>query len=400
MATAWKNEQWLYYRGGQGNYDYWGNLGIDSVTRNGSNVTVSGYIRFTAKGLSGYGSSYNWGVTATPTNGSTVTILNNNETIYNGTNKDVWFSTTLTNVAAGATSANISVTYTAWYNQTHTSTYWSETKTWSVSFPASGSAPSGGYVNSLTATWNSVTGTYGITSDGGSTLTKLIFKVLKAPYVAFVPAREYRATNPGNMSLNPRTKTVDNSSDTENNPTWTFKGCDLYYAGIYASNSIGEYRYQDGSVYSPPAPGQLSYQEPESGNIYTVNYVGVPANNNPDYDPSWLTRTVRYKVGSGDWTYIENDTVVALDTTTTSTITIPASSSAVVEAWMVYHGAQSEVSSVTIVNNNSPVNLYGSVNDETALITKLYGSVNGESVKIEKLYASVEGVARKVFEDV
>ena len=101
MATAWKNEQWLYYRGGQGNYDYWGNLGIDSVTRNGSNVTVSGYIRFTAKGLSGYGSSYNWGVTATPTNGSTVTILNNNETIYNGTNKDVWFSTTLTNVAAG-----------------------------------------------------------------------------------------------------------------------------------------------------------------------------------------------------------------------------------------------------------------------------------------------------------
>lgn len=264
-----------------------------------------------------------------------------------------------------------------------------------------GSAPSGGYVESLTSTWNSVTGKYGITSDGGNTLNRLIFKVLKAPYVAGVPAREYRATVPGDMSLNPRTRTVNNSSDTENNPTWTFKGCDLYYAGIYASNSIGEYRYQDGSVYTPPAPGQLSYVDPENVGTknYTVSYTGVAANNATDYTPSELVRTVRYKIDGGSWVYQEQDTQATITDVTTFTLPLPASSVATVEAWMTYRGLQSEVSTITITNSNSPVNAYCSVNDETALVDKIYGSVNDVTAKVVKVYASHEGVARKVFED-
>lgn len=362
-------------------------LDVWDVVHSGDTLTFKATVR--AKVTSG-NLHYN-GVSVSLTGGGS--ISRNMNPVSTGQSVDFGTFSCSIGVPASTTSCDVTASLNA-------GTVASGSARWTLTFGQGGSAPSGGYVSSLTSTWNSVTGTYGITSDGGSTLTNLIFKVLKAPYAAGVPAREYRATVPGDMSLNPRTRTVDNSSNTENNPTWTFKGCDLYYAGIYASNSIGEYRYQDGSVYTPPAPGQLSYQEPESGTSYTINYVGVPANNNPDYDPSWLTRTVRYKVGSGDWTYIENDSVVALDVATVSTISIPASSSAIVEAWMTYHGAQSTVSSVTIVNSNSPVNAYCSVNDEAVLVDKIYGSVNSATAKIVKAYASHEGVARKVFEDV
>lgn len=269
----------------------------------------------------------------------------------------------------------------------------------SGSVPSKGSVPSGGYVNNLSSTWNSVTGTYGVTSNGGVELNANELKVLMAPYVAGVPARQYNAST---SSIGPRTVTVTNSSPTANDPTWVIKGCGLYYTGVYAANQIGAYRYQGPTIYTPPAPGQFSYTDPGGvgPKTYTVNFTGMAANNVTDYDPSELTRTVRYKIDDGQWVYQQESVQAAITDNTTFSVTIPASSNATVEGWMNYRGNSSELVSVVITNSNSPVDLYGSVNGETTLITKLYGSVNGESVKIEKLYASVDGVARKVFEDV
>lgn len=262
-----------------------------------------------------------------------------------------------------------------------------------------GNAPSGGYVNDLSATWNTITGTYGVTSNGGVALTANEFKILMAPYVSGVPARQYNASTSG---IGPRTVTVTNSSPTANNPTWTIKGCGLYYTGIFAQNQIGDYRYQGPTIYTPPAPGQFSYTDP--GGIgpktYTVNFTGVAANNVTDYTPSELTRTVRYKINDGQWVYQQESVQAAITDNTTFSVTIPAGSNAIVEGWMNYRGSSSESVSVVITNSNSPVGLYGSVYGRTVAIRKLYGSYNGETVKIKKLYGSVEGVARKVYEDV
>lgn len=268
----------------------------------------------------------------------------------------------------------------------------------SGSVPNKGSAPSGGYVNNLSSTWNSVTGTYGVASNGGHTLDEIILKILKDPYVPGVPAREHEDSG----GIGPRTVTITNSSHEFNNPSWTFKGCGLYYTGVYARNAVGEYRYQGPTIYTPPAPGQFSYTDPGGvgPKTYTVNFTGVAANNATDYTPSELTRTVRYKINDGQWVYQQESVQAAITDNTTFSVTIPASFNATVEGWMNYRGNSSESVSVVITNSNSPVDLYGSVNGEATLITKLYGSVNGESVKIEKLYASVDGVARKVFEDV
>ena len=81
-------------------------------------------------------------------------------------------------------------------------------------------------------------------------------------------------------------------------------------------------------------------------------------------------------------------------------MSIAPGSYATVEAWMNYHGMSSEVSTVTIPNNNDPFFIYGSANGESVATIKWYGSVDNLSTKIIKIYGSHEGVARKLFEDV
>ncbi len=193
---------------------------------------------------------------------------------------------------------------------------------------------------------------------------------------------------------------IDNTTNTANlGGDFTLKGMLPVYPYAWASNTVQSASSIGSVYYLPPAPGSASYTD-DDNDEYTIRYTGVVANNVTDYTASELTRTVRYKIGSGDWVYIENGTQMALDAVTSETIEILPTQSATVEAWMTYRGKNSAVSTFTISNSNDPVYLYGSVNGEATKIRHFYGSVNGETVKITKLYASVNGVARKVFEDV
>lgn len=152
-SSGWLGEQFIVQR--SSNISYYGNLYISSITRSGTNVTVSGKIRFTAKGTSSYSSYYNYGVQADPAGSQGfITILGNNVSISNGSNKDVGFSTTVSNVAATATSMSFGVRYVAWLNSGHTSSYWDVTKNWTIHFESGGTAPSG-----LSATISSYTDT-------------------------------------------------------------------------------------------------------------------------------------------------------------------------------------------------------------------------------------------------
>ena len=194
---------------------------------------------------------------------------------------------------------------------------------------------------------------------------------------------------------------IDNSSSNLGGD-FTLKGMLPVYPYAWASNTVQSASSIGSVYYLPPAPGSLTYTTVASGSDIdcTLNYVGVAADSYDGYTAADLTRTVRYKGDQdADWTYIENGTQIALTTATTETVTIAATHSVVVEAWMTYKGKNSAVSTVTVVNNNDPVALYASVNGEATKVIKLYGSVNNETVAIKKLYASVDGVARLVYED-
>lgn len=269
----------------------------------------------------------------------------------------------------------------------------------SVSFTAtSGTAPSSLSSSITASTWNSVTmngsASYGNPSGiSGRSLTVGV----NINGTSLANRRELNTQNVTSVS-----GVVINNSSSNLGGAFDLKGMLPVYPFAWASNTV-QSASSIGSVhYLPPAPGSLTYTTTASGSdiVCALNYVGVAADNDTSYTAADLTRTVRYKGDEdADWTYIENGTQIALTTVTTQSLTIAATHNVVVEAWMTYKGKNSDVSTVTVVNNNDPVNLYASVNGVTTKVIKLYASANNETVKVKKLYGSVNGVARLVYED-
>ena len=267
---------------------------------------------------------------------------------------------------------------------------------WTVTFPASTSAPTGLYINNISSTWDSVSGTVGLTSYGtGSGTKRLQMLVLYEEYVAGLPHR-YDRTTSGALSYN---ATVDNNSTAAGAGGIDIKGCGLYYTGVYVNNGSESSRLAGPSIYTPPAPVIFNYVRIGETDQWQVTLTGDPNNNNTDYTAAQLTRSLRYKIDNGSWVNVETAEVKAIDATTIVTITVPATSTATIEGWMTYQGLNSEVGSITITNSDAPVHLYGSVNGQAKELVHVYGSVNGRAVKLTKIYASVGGVAKLVHVD-
>lgn len=614
-VPGWQGKQDLYVRSSY--ITYYGELYISSITRSGTDVTVSGKVAFGSRGTSGYSSSYVYGVQEKPQNGSWTKILGNNTSLSNGSYKESSFTVTVPNVSTSATSMSFSVDYKACYNSACSSTYWSKTVSWTLPIPV---APSGLGVDSITSGWDTnnnratISARAYLSSYGsGGTMKSLSLLALTQSYVAGLPHRYANITS-GATSY---TFTLSNGSSCSGAGCIDIKGASDYYLGVFADNGPSQSRYpypnkvytqpsplasltysqsqgatnvtvsftatggssslngsnnvttqyrystNGGSSYTswtsisgtatawtaksgsftcdygasvviqarqvyqgqysatkqvsftattgtapsggsvsitgstwntvslsasgvnygdpssisgralaigvhavndnttkrqgtvsnatsgsvvvdnnsvfpggtaltlkgmlavtpyvwanntvrsawvvddlsvvyhlPPAPGVLTYTAPAAGSTNaTVNYTGVVSNNITDYTAADLKRTVRYSVDGGAWVYEVNDVATAVDANTNFTISIPASKSAVVEAWMSYKGKESSHSSTTIVNGNAPVHLYGSVNGVAEEIVHLYGSVNGARKKLTKLYGSQNGVCKKIFED-
>lgn len=386
-SSGWQGERTLYSWGQCSSLAF--NLRVDSISHSGGTVYVSGVLRFVYHNGCGGTGYYNYTMSATPSGGSSVsygTWSSKGDGYY----QDRSFSGSFS-APASATSGNFNVTWSSTSGNNGTAT-------WGLSFGASSTAPSGLYANNISTTWNSVSGTVGLTSYGsGDTRYGLELIVLTQPYTEGKPHR-YSGVYDGSMSY---TTTVDNNSTAAQAGSITIKGCGLYYCGVYATNGTMTTRYQAGSVYTKPAPSQFSYTDPggTDSKTYPVTFVGDTVNNNTSYDTASLTRTIRYKIDNGSWVYVDNETVALLDYVTSFNVTVPAGSVATIEGWMTYHGGQSEVRTITLANTNTPVHLYGSVNNVSEEVVHLYGSVNGRAKKIKKLYASVGGVAKEVFVD-
>lgn len=415
MATSgWQEEKQLYNRGGAGNYVYYGRVRIDSISRSGTTVTVTGAIRFTAKGKSGYSSNYNYGVSAKH-NGSGAswqTVLSNNESISNGSSKDISFTATYKNVAASTTSLSLSVEYAAWYNSSHSSTYWDVTKSWTLSFDPGGTAPTGGAITYNSCTWNSANITSSVTSWGGLTGNFQAIVVTGSyngdaanatPTSWTVGRKVYKKNEVSSSTTSYTVNATDSNVDSAYNNPISIKGLLHYKLAYWNYNSAGRIDGLDDTLrYLPPAPSQFSYGTPTGSTDLTfpVTFAGVAANNHTTYDSANLNRTIRYKIGNGNWTYVDNGTVAAIDFATNFDVTVPAGQVATIEGWQTYHGMDSAVETITIANTNAPVALYGSVGGETKKLGPVYASVNGRTKKLIKIYASVGGVTKKVYEDV
>ena len=392
-SSGWQGQKNIYTY--SSNVTFIGNVNIQSITRSGTSVTVTGQIKFGARGTSGYGVTYNYGVRTRPSGGTWQKILSNGSWIYNGSSNDktVNFTRTLT-VPITDTTTTLTIQYQACYNSDCSSTYWSVSPSWTIDV-GTAVAPEDVTVAPDSATWNTITSTATVGNwDDLPSDKRIRLNVTTEPYTT--ASMNGRRTE--DITTSPATATINNSSTAFAYGAVNILGCGLYHTGAYVSAGGAAYRYAGGTIYTPPAPGAIVYQQADT-NDWQITYTGDPNNNNATYDTASLTRTVRYKIGTGSWVNIESSAVKAIDATTIATITIPAGQTATIEAWMEYHGQQSEVSATTITNGAAPVHLYGSVSGLSKEITHLYGSVGGRAVKITKLYASVGGSAKKIFED-
>lgn len=359
------------------------NLRIDSISHSGTTLTYTGVVQVVC--TSGYISYNNATVTLTGGGSKTINLnLSSGGTANTGT-----FSCTVNNVSASTTSKSVTASLSA-------GSVASGSASWTLSFNASTSAPTGLYINNISPTWNSVSGTIGLSSYGtGSGTKSLQMLVLEQTYVAGTPNRHETASS-GAMSAS---LTVTNNSTAGSGGSIDIKGCGLYYTGVYASNGSVASRLAGPTTYTPPAPVVFNYVRVGETTQWQVTLTGDPNKNVSNYTAAQLTRSMRYKIDDGSWVNVESAEVKAIDATTLVNITIPYGSTATIEGWMTYQNLNSEVSTITITNGDAPVHLYGSVNGESQLIRHLYGSVNGRSKKIVKLYASVGGVAKLIHID-
>lgn len=397
---AWLNEQtWFTY---SSNIRLIGNIYISSITHTGTNLRIKGTIAAGARGSSNYRFYYSdYTSYAQPEGGNKIALGAKGRTWKVGdSDVHVDFDVTLSNVAASATSRSF---YVNFYGPNTSSV--KATLRWTLSFSASGSAPSGGYITYNSCTWDSINATSGVSSWGGINGTLCLFVVTgttngdinDATTLGSYARREYWYGKTSELSH------TFNADDASTSGTWygtplSIKGL-LHYKIAYNNlNTAGTIAALDSTLrYLPPAPGQLAYSDPggEGTKNYSVVFKGDVDKNHTTYDTANLTRTVRYKVNdAAEWTYVVQDQQALIGDEATFTVRIPGSQSAVIEGWMTYHGLQSEVKTLTLYNGNAPSRMSGSVDGYSKLMYKAYGSVNGVSKEMVKAYGSVDGVSK------
>lgn len=398
-SSGWQNEQLVYNF--DANNKLYGNVYIESIDHTGTNLNVICRVAFGNRGTSGASCWFNNGVQVALNGRSWHNIVGNGQHITVGSG-DYYYpssgtrSITISNVPAGATSATLPVRFRSCNASDCSSTYFDTTKNWTLSFGASVTPPSGLTYSNQVVTWDSLTATIGASNWGSGGDQKVLqLKVLNQSYESGVSALQETSTGSNTATL-----TVTNMSE-QRSGTGTIPnllGCSTYYPGVYASNGAAAARLAQGAFTTPPAPGILGYTK--VANVYIFTYKGVPEDNNPNYQPSLLKRTFRYKIDNSSWEYIDNATQRAIDYESVANISVPAGSTAVIEGWNTYgaDNLQSKVSTMTVANTDAPVHAYGSIDGEAKEIKKLYGSVLGETKELLSLYASENGVAKKIYE--
>lgn len=242
-----------------------------------------------------------------------------------------------------------------------------------IDIPSQGSAPSGGYINNLTSYWDSTnneivvaTTAAGVTSIGSSALTNLNWNITEQPYTIGI-ARIARALTNGSASA------LSNSLNEYTGTTISVLPNSTYYRGLFASNSVGDYRYNGGAFTTVCAPATVSLNS-VTDTTATFGY-STPA------DGGVLSKTIEYSLDGSTW---NTGVTVSTGSASSGTFTITNLTASTT------YNVQTRVTTTSGSTAGATVAVTTSAPATTAAF---YGSVSGLSKKIKKMYGPVSVTA-------
>lgn len=294
-----------------------------TVSRSGNTVTLSG-MRVTLSGWpsGAYGSD------------SVSFTVNGTATGFTLSANQGSFSLNNTSFSVGATDTSRAVSWSSSDGYSGSFT---------VTFDANASEPTGLKTEITGRTWNSITLKTSVSSWGkGTGSNRLVIHVSPTKnnetYI-----RQAESTS------SPFTATLDNSSSSGSHTAFTMKGCHTLYPYIYAYNGAMESKKWGDAMYLPPAPlqsvtaGTQTYSGTNVARVVTITG-GNSTNNN---SVNVLTQ-YRYKVGSGSYSGWDSSLAQSTPwTAKTPTITTASNSEVTVEARQVYQSQISETKTLT-----------------------------------------------------
>lgn len=386
MAShGWQGQKYLYTP--MSGYDYYVDLWIETITHSGTTLHITGEVSLDNVGSSS--SWYNWYqpvyADVKSSGGSTlqsdIVIREANRSMAGGTHSSGSFDVTISGVSASTTSYTLRV-YTHEANNILNDNF-----SWTLSFDASGTAPSNGSISGLNSAYESGAITIkanSVSVNSSSSLSSFNFRVLNSAYSSDSTPCQYKAaTNGQAVSLTQANSTAGSGGGI------TIMGNKSYNTGLRAQNAFGTYRYNGPTVVTVCEPATISATS--SSDSIQVSYSTIA-------DGGYYTKTIEYSLDGG--TTWQTGTTISSGSATSGTFTLSG-----MDIGTTYTIKSRVKTTAGVVNNQDVVvtagfaKLYGSVNGDSEEIIKLYGSVGGESKAIKKLYGSVNGRAKLIYKE-
>ncbi len=273
-----------------------------SASRSGNTITVSGTFSVSQSG------SYNYNAIYAYVDGQTSwTKVKPYQT--SGGSWSANFSFSFTDASAG--SRTYTAVFQVWNNAETGPLGGSASTTFSVSWPAGGTAPSDGHIDGLSSAYNLDNGLIEFYADNVSvststTLTTSQFRILLTPNTGGGLAYQHVTfTNNSSAVLN-------QSNSIAGGGGVTIVPNQLYYSGIYAVNSAGDYYYNGPYVVAPAAPAECIISSNTSNSI-TVTYTTIA-------DGGYYDKFIEYSLDNeANWT---TGATISSSSATTGTFTV------------------------------------------------------------------------------
>ena len=360
------------------------NLYVNSITHTGTNLTIVGRIAWCTRQRTGSGGSTTFGYPCyvTPQGGSQYTVVAANTrqsvgTDYYAPSSSTFFTVTIPNVAASATSYTYSCAWSAPGN--NTGSYGGTTGGtvyWTLNFDQSGTTPTGldvtlASVQDTGATMAVTLGSYGSPSSEANRYIEAAI-MGQSTY-----GGQYRYDT--STAVTSATITVNNNSRTNSSNPLTIVPNTQYWYGAYASNTVMSTSTVKGTFITLPAYISDVAVNDVGGGEVVVSVLHAS-------EGSADTAYTEYSYDQTNWTIVQDTFRLTVHSATT--LYVRRSNSA----------GTTPVHTVSIVPATT-IKLYGSVNNQAKEIHKLYGSVNNQAVRIRKLYGSVNGRSKLIYED-
>ena len=347
-----------------------------SASRSGNTVTVSGTFSLSQSG--------SWNSNAIYAQVSGKTSWTKVKNSGSSTTGSASFSFSFTDSNAG------NPTYTAVFqvfNSSETSGIGGTASvSFSVSYPAAGTAPTGLAATDIIPDSDSFTATLSITGWGGTGSATTRYKELQVRTYnssSLVTPRRYQKVYGNSLSS---TITCTNSSTDDGGLTITPNT--RYTLGMFASNgskSTGSKRIGD---YVTLANHPLISLVSKNGDEATFNY-------SVDSDGGFYDKTIEYSIDGGTtWTNLHTITGISGASGTISLTSLTLNSTYVLEVRVV---TTAGTASTTYTFETKTLAFYGpDSNQEAQKITKLYGSVGGQAQEVVRLYGSANGATKLI----